>query len=258
MNIPRANFLGCPMDLVTKSDFLNLVDVHIREKSDTKIIQFVNANKVAKVDEDSSMRELMWKADFVLTDGQPLLPIARSLGIPVPERIDGIGLMRSLLELADQQAFRIFLLGAKQGIVEKCVEIIEQDFPKITIAGYRNGYFNEKQGIEIAEQIAATKPDLLFLGMGSPMKENFAERHRHSVGSKIIQGVGGSFDVPRAPVWMQKIGLEWLFRVMQEPRRMFWRYMTTNARFLCLYIKAFIRKYTSKPETKINTPESTY
>lgn len=242
------------MDLTSKSDFIGYVKEHIDNQSATKVIQFVNANKVAKVAEDESMKELMWKADWVLTDGQPLLPMARLLGIPVPERIDGIGLMKSLLELANENGYRVYLLGAKQEIVEKCIEIIGRDYPGIVIAGYRNGYFKKEQAKDVAEAIAPTTPDLLFLGMGSPMKEEFAENYRNALGTKVIQGVGGSFDVmaglvPRAPVWMQKLCLEWLFRVIQEPRRMFWRYVTTNGRYLWIYTKAFFaRIWGKKPE----------
>ncbi len=245
------------MDLIEKSRFLDFVKEHIDSKSDTKVIQFVNANKVSKVAEDVSMRDLMWASDFVLTDGQPLLPMARSLSIPVPERIDGIGLMRSLLELANKNRYRVFLLGAKQEIVEKCVEIIGRDFPGIVIAGYRNGYFKKDEAAAIAQEVSKTQPDLLFLGMGSPMKEELAENYRVELGAKIVQGVGGSFDVmaglvPRAPIWMQKLCLEWLFRVIQEPRRMFWRYMTTNGRCLWIYSKALVaRIFGTKPEIEL-------
>lgn len=249
MKIPRVNFLGCPMDLVAKSDFLAHIESYIDTRAETKVIQFVNANKVSKVAEDASMKELMWKADYVLTDGQPLVLMAKALGITVPDRIDGIGLMHSLLELANRRNYKVYLLGAKQEIVEKCVEIIGRDLPGVKIVGYRNGYFKMSQAEEIANGVAATNPDLLFLGMGSPMKEELAEIYRDKLGSKVIQGVGGSFDVmaglvPRAPVWMQRLCLEWLFRVIQEPRRMFWRYMTTNFRCLWIFFKALARRVT--------------
>lgn len=240
------------MDLVTKSDFLDGVKSHIQSNGETRVIQFVNANKVAKVSEDPSMKELMWSADYVLTDGQPLLPMARALGIPVPERIDGIGLMGSFLKLANENEFSIYLLGAKQEIVEECVTIIKRDYPNIKIAGFRNGYFKEPESPQIVDKISKTKPDFLFLGMGSPMKEKLAENYRDQIGAKIVQGVGGSFDVmaglvPRAPVWMQKLCLEWLFRVIQEPRRMFWRYLVTNSRCLVLFGSALFKRIFGKP-----------
>ena len=253
MNIPRVDFLGCPMDLVSKPDFLERIEHNIDNKSETKIIQFVNANKVAKVAKDVSMKNLMWQADYVLTDGQPLVPMARMLGISVPDRIDGIGLMRSLLVLANRKGYSIYLLGAKQEIVDRCVEIIQSDFPGVKIAGYRNGYFKKEESADIARSVSETKSDILFLGMGSPMKEEFAEIYRDALGATVVQGVGGSFDVmagmvPRAPVWMQKLCLEWLFRVIQEPRRMFWRYMTTNSICLWLFFKGIISRPFKKSE----------
>lgn len=243
------------MDLISKADFLDLVVQVIARNSHPRIIQFVNANKVSKVAEDEKMKQLMWKADYVLTDGQPLVLMARMLGISVPDRIDGIGLMESLLQLANRHSYRIYLLGAKQEVVEKCTQIIQERFPNIVIAGYRNGYFKKPEAAAIAEQVAATKPDLLFLGMGSPMKEEIAEEYREAFGTKIIQGVGGSFDVmaglvPRAPRWMQAACLEWAFRVIQEPRRMFWRYMTTNARCVGIFLSTLLKR-PFKPKQEI-------
>ena len=191
----------------------------------------------------------MRRADYVLTDGQPLLPMARLLGMKIPERIDGIGLMKKFFELSDRENFSVYLLGAKQDIVEECVRIIRARYPNLRIAGYRNGYFREDEILEVVAQVAATQPDFLFLGMGSPMKERLADEWKEELGAVVIQGVGGSFDVmaglvSRAPLWMQRMGMEWLYRVIQEPRRMFWRYVKTNTVCLWLFAKAFVRKWT--------------
>lgn len=208
-----------------------------------RIIQFVNANKVAQVREDSAMEQLMWRAHYVLADGQPILPMARLLGIRIPERIDGIGLMGKILALADRRGYSVFLLGAKQDIVEACISKIRRDYPGIRIAGYRNGYFKPDQAASVAAEVRAVQPDILFLGMGSPMKERFADQYAAELGAAVIQGVGGSFDVmaglvKRAPIWIQRIGFEWLYRVWQEPRRMFWRYLKTNTQCLLAFLQA--------------------
>jgi len=243
----RANFLGCPVDCLSSAQLLDELTWAIRRCEAPKVIQFVNANKVAMVRRDASMGELLGRADYVLADGQPMLPMASMLGIRIPERIDGIGLMGKLLGLAERNGFSVYLLGAKQEIVEECVRRIEAGYPNVRIAGYRNGYFKPEEIPEIAEAVSATRPDFLFLGMGSPMKERLADEWTEALGARVIQGVGGSFDVmagmvKRAPVWMQRCGIEWLYRVLQEPRRMFWRYTTTNSICLWEFAKALARR----------------
>lgn len=241
-NLRRSVLMGCPVDLLTSTTVLNEVVQTIDAQSGPKIIQFVNGNKIAQVRRDPEMERIMWRADYVLADGQPLLPMGRMLGVKVPERIDGIGLMAKLLKLADQRRYRVFLLGAKQSVLETCVKKICCDYPNLQIAGYRNGYFTEADAEDVVQQIRAARCDILFLGISSPMKEQFADRYGKATGASIIQGVGGSFDVlaglvKRAPVWIQRIGCEWLYRVIQEPRRMAWRYAATNTSCLSLFGK---------------------
>jgi N-acetylglucosaminyldiphosphoundecaprenol N-acetyl-beta-D-mannosaminyltransferase len=245
MNPSRVNFLGCPMDLMTSQGLLEEVQRAIDIRSSCRVVQFVNANKVARVADDPAFGRVLWQADYVLTDGQPMVPLARLLGIRVPERIDGIGLMGNLLKLANQREYRVYLWGATQETVEACAARILRELPQVRIAGYRNGYFRRHEATGIAREIASVKPDILFLGMGSPLKEELAEELRHILGATVIQGVGGSFDVMaglvrRAPVWVQRMGMEWFYRVVQEPRRMFWRYAATNTRCLTIFFRAFV------------------
>jgi N-acetylglucosaminyldiphosphoundecaprenol N-acetyl-beta-D-mannosaminyltransferase len=243
----RVDFLGCPIDLYTSTDLLIELDSAIVRKAGPYVIHFVNGNKIAKAHEDLAMRDILWRGDYVLADGQPLLPMARMLGIQIPERIDGIGLMHKLLSLADEKQYRIYLLGGRQEIVGKCLAIIQQRYPNVRIAGSRNGYFQQTDLPEIIAQINTVSPDILFIGIGSPAKEQLADQWKKQIHTTIIQGVGGSFDVlaglvPRAPLWMQRLGLEWLYRVLQEPRRMFWRYAKTNAQCLWIFGCALVRR----------------
>lgn len=244
----RVAFLGCPVDCLTSGQLLAEVRESIRGRQPAKVIQFVNANKVAMVRSEPAMGRILERADYVLADGQPMLPLAAMLGITIPERIDGIGLMHKLLELADREGFSIYLLGARQEIVEECVRRIRRDFPRARIAGYRNGYFEEPEIPAIARAVCQTAPDLLFLGMGSPLKERLADEWKEQLGARVIQGVGGSFDVMagmvrRAPRWMQRGGVEWLYRIIQEPRRMFWRYMKTNGSCLRVFGSALVKRW---------------
>lgn len=244
--VRRSTLMGCPVDLLTSAAVLDEVTRTIDAQSGPKVIQFINGNKIAQVRQDPEMERIMWRADYVLADGQPLLPMGRLLGVKLPERIDGIGLMAKMLKLADQRHYRVFLLGAKQAVLEKCVQKIRRDFPNLQIVGYRNGYFTQAETEEVVKQIRSSRCDMLFLGMGSPMKERFADRYGKETGASVIQGVGGSFDViaelvKRAPVWIQQIGCEWLYRVVQEPRRMFWRYATTNTQCLYIFSRDWVR-----------------
>lgn len=243
----RVEFLGCPLDCYTSGEVLELIRGAIDRRDRKCIIHFINGNKIAQAHEDPEMRAILWRGDLVLVDGQPLLPMARMLGLQVPERIDGIGLMEKLLQLADDRAYRVFLLGAKQPILDACVDGIRKRFPHLVVAGTRNGYFKEDELPEIVDAINATEPDILFVGIGTPTKERLADQWGSRIEAPVIQGVGGSFDVmaglvKRAPVWMQRTGLEWLYRVVQEPRRMFWRYLKTNTQCLVLFAKAFVAR----------------
>src|SRR5690348_15385688 len=166
----RTVLMGCPVDLLTSAALLKELSQAIDSQNGPKVIQFINANKIAQVRKDSDMGRIMRKADYVLTDGQPLVPMARLLGVKVPERIDGIGLMGKLLKLADERRYSVYLLGAKQEVLDTCVAKIRTLYPNLRIAGSRNGYFSEKDTPGVVAQIRAAKPDLLFLGMGSPMK----------------------------------------------------------------------------------------
>ncbi len=239
----RVEFLGCPLDCLTSEELVVELTESIRSWQPEKVIQFVNANKVAMVRKEPWMGEVLERADYVLADGQPMLPMAAMLGITIPERIDGIGLMYKLLKLADHEGFSVYLLGAKQEIVEECVRRIGYEFPGARIAGYRNGYFTEAEIPTIASVVCEAAPDFLFLGMGSPLKERLADEWKYRLGARVIQGVGGSFDVmagrvKRAPVWMQHCGFEWFYRVLQEPQRMFWRYLGTNVTCLWVFMRA--------------------
>jgi N-acetylglucosaminyldiphosphoundecaprenol N-acetyl-beta-D-mannosaminyltransferase len=243
----RLDLLGCPVDPCTSREVLDEVQQAVERRDRKCVIHFVNGNKIAQAHEDPEMRGILWRGDLVLADGQPLLPMARLLGLEIPERIDGVGLMEKLLRLADERRYRVFLLGARQDVLEACVANVQRRHPHLVVAGQRNGYFAESELPEIVAQINASRPDLLFIGIGSPTKERLADQWGGRIDAPVIQGVGGSFDViagmvRRAPVWMQRVGLEWFFRVLQEPKRMFWRYLKTNAQCLALFARALLSR----------------
>jgi N-acetylglucosaminyldiphosphoundecaprenol N-acetyl-beta-D-mannosaminyltransferase len=199
----------------------------------------VNVDKIVKADRDARVRDVVNGCDLVNIDGLPVVWAARLLGVPIKERVAGIDLMMRLVAEADRRGHRLYFLGAREEVVASVVERVRRDYPGATIAGWRNGYFGEAEEAEVAREIARSRPDILFVAMTSPKKELFLARWKESIQAPFVMGVGGSFDVVagvvrRAPRWMQRAGLEWFFRLAQEPRRMWRRYLIEDTRFLWL------------------------
>jgi N-acetylglucosaminyldiphosphoundecaprenol N-acetyl-beta-D-mannosaminyltransferase len=192
---------------------------------------------------DPQLRESVVNADIINADGQAVVWASRLLGRPLKERVAGIDLMEKLVNIAYLNGYKVFFLGAKEDIVRTVVEHYSNIYSPAIIAGYRNGYFSKEDEPGIARQIADSGANILFVAISSPTKENFLFQHRDVLKKvNFVMGVGGSFDVvsglvKRAPVWMQKAGLEWLYRVYQEPRRMFKRYLVGNLKFITLVLR---------------------
>lgn len=203
----------------------------------------VNAGKMVAMQKDAQLRESVNSSDIINADGQAVVWASRFLGKPLKERVAGIDLMQNLVELAHQKKYKIFLLGAKEEVVSNVVKIYTEQYSNGLIAGYRNGYFKREDEPEIARQIAASGAQILFVAITSPIKENFLYNHREILKDvNFVMGVGGSFDVvagvtKRAPLWMQKAGLEWFYRFAQEPKRMWKRYLVGNSKFIYLVLK---------------------
>lgn len=209
----------------------------------------VNAGKIVKMQNDLQLRESVNNSDLINADGQAVIWASKFLNQPLKERVAGIDLMEKLVKLANQKQYRIFLFGAKEEVVSEVANRYTQTYGEGIIAGYRNGYFNKDQEAEIAQAIADSGAHILFVAITSPIKENFLYQNRKALASvNLIMGVGGSFDVvagvtKRAPMWMQKAGLEWFYRFLQEPRRMWKRYLVGNTKFIWLVLR---EKFSSK------------
>jgi N-acetylglucosaminyldiphosphoundecaprenol N-acetyl-beta-D-mannosaminyltransferase len=163
----------------------------------------------------------------------------KASGQPTPERVAGVDLMARLLAAAETHQLRVYFLGAKREVVRALVERCRAQFSGLEIAGFRDGYFGPSDYLRIVEDIRASQADMLFVGMPSPFKEIWCERYRERLQVPVIMGVGGSFDVlagfvKRAPPWVQSLGMEWLWRLMMEPRRLWRRYLTSNSEFVWL------------------------
>jgi N-acetylglucosaminyldiphosphoundecaprenol N-acetyl-beta-D-mannosaminyltransferase len=172
---------------------------------------------------------------------------SRLLRAPLPERVAGIDLFERLLEVGARDGWSVYLLGAKPDVLAQLRRRLASRFPALKIAGSHDGYFSDADASTVAEDIRASGADMLFLAMPSPSKEIFLGDWGPSLGVPVLHGVGGSFDVlagvtKRAPLRWQKLGLEWLYRVIQEPSRMWRRYLTTNGRFIALVLHELIRR----------------
>ncbi len=202
----------------------------------------INAAKLVNAQKDQELKRSITDCDIINADGQAIVWASRFLNVPLPERVAGIDLMDELVKLSSRKKYKVFLLGAKEDIVQKVSRIYKERYGDDIIAGYRNGYFRKEEELQVAQQIADSKADILFVAMSSPKKEIFLNTYKKEINIPFIMGVGGSFDVvagfvKRAPMWMQKTGMEWFFRVIQEPKRMWKRYLVGNSEFIYLILK---------------------
>ena len=197
----------------------------------------INAGKINLMRKDPSLRSIVNRAALITADGQSIVWASKYLGCPVPERVTGIDLFRELVKLAAEKGWRPYYLGATAEVVEAVVKHDQQLYPDLNVAGFHHGYFSEDESLDVAKEIARTQPDLLFVAFSSPQKEIWLDTFSEVLQVPFAMGVGGSFDIvagktKRAPLWMQRSGLEWFYRFAQEPVRMFDRYIIGNLRFL--------------------------
>ncbi|MEU6352766.1 WecB/TagA/CpsF family glycosyltransferase [Streptomyces sp. NPDC047072] len=209
-------------------------------------IGVVNAAKLVNMRRDERLAQAVSGCDLVLADGQAVVWAGRVLRAPLPERVAGIDLFLRLLGEAETAGISVYFLGAKQEVLQDMLRRVADRFPGLKVAGSRNGYFADSEQEAIAEDIARSGAQMLFLGMTSPKKEIFTAAYGAATGARVVHGVGGSFDIlagitKRAPATWQRLGVEWLYRALQEPRRLGKRYITTNTAFLLMTAREFIR-----------------
>lgn len=238
------NVLGVPVHAMTIEQVLDRIDGAISERKPLHI-GVVNAAKVVNMTRDPMLRKDVLSSDIVLADGAAIVWAGRLLGQGLPERVAGIDLMYGIFCRGQAKRYRVYCLGATEEISEKVAHQLAADYPGVILAGRRNGYFSEEEEEAVANDIAASKADVLLVAMTSPKKENFMARWNDTMKVPVCHGVGGSFDVmagkvERAPELWQKYGFEWLYRVKQEPGRLGKRYLTTNAMFAWLVVKAWL------------------
>jgi len=233
--------MGCRIDNLSMEETLVRIEEFIRSGQPHQHV-VVNVDKLVKASRDPELRRIVNECALVNADGMPVVWASRLLGKPLKERVAGIDLFEALMRRAGEKGWRVFLLGAREEVVAAVADTYRRRYPELTIAGWRNGYWTDAEEAQVAEQARASGADLLFVAISSPKKELFLGRWQAEMKIPFAMGVGGTFDVAiglvrRAPRWMQRAGLEWFYRFLQEPRRMFRRYFIDDMAFIWLFIK---------------------
>ncbi len=242
---PVQNMLGIPICSLTMDEVLALIDQTIADRGRLRI-GVVNAAKIVNMRRDEVLRNDVLSSDIILPDGTSVIWASRILGRPLPERVAGIDVMIGMLRRGNENHYRIYCLGATDEVLEKTTARIAADYPGVQMVGWHNGYFTTEEEPAIVDEIIAEKPHILLVGMSSPKKEKFLGRWNSRLQIPVCHGVGGSFDVmagkvQRAPEKWQRLGIEWLYRLLQEPRRLWRRYLVTNTLFCGMVFLEFLR-----------------
>ena len=218
------------------------VDARVAADRKPRLVFSANGNSIARVAVDSDFRRDYEAADIIHADGQPVVLASRLLTqAPIPERSATTDYFLDAAEEAQKSGLRFFLLGATEAVNARCAEILKQRYPGLQIVGRRNGYFAREDEAAICEEINASGADVVWVGLGVPLEQAFCVRNKHRLSAGWLVTCGGCFnfvtgDYSRAPAWMQAAGLEWLYRLAREPRRLFWRYAVTNPRAIFLML----------------------
>jgi N-acetylglucosaminyldiphosphoundecaprenol N-acetyl-beta-D-mannosaminyltransferase len=240
----RAEFLGVPLDALTLDETVAKAVTAMQTRGQCQHVA-LNVAKLVKMRSNEELRRDVLNSDIISIDGMGIVWGARLLGLDIPERVTGIGLFERIITVCAHQGFRPYFLGAQEDVLKSALHNLRIKYPAMQIAGWHDGYFNVNQEDEVIVAIRESGADCLFIGLPTPRKERLLAKFRDKLNVPFIMGVGGTFDVVagavnRAPVWVQDTGLEWLYRLLQEPRRLFWRYFTTNTAFALLLVRACI------------------
>ncbi|UPA31291.1 WecB/TagA/CpsF family glycosyltransferase [Terrisporobacter glycolicus] len=236
----RVKFLNTYVDALTMDETLDKIQEYIDNKECVQHV-VINAGKVNLMQENKELTQIVNECPLINADGQSIVWGSKILGNPLPERVAGIDIFTGLVRISAEKGYKPYFFGAKEEVVTEVVRRFKELYPDLEVAGYRNGYFKPEESYGIAENIKKSGADILFVAFSSPKKEFWIKEYMDIMNVPFAMGVGGSFDViagktTRAPKWMQKCGLEWFHRFIQEPRRMFKRYIIGNLSFVKLVL----------------------
>jgi N-acetylglucosaminyldiphosphoundecaprenol N-acetyl-beta-D-mannosaminyltransferase len=248
----RIKICGIEIDRYSFNEVTDTIVNHCRNKGDPEYVVTPNAMHIVSLQNDADFRNIYHRAFLVVPDGVSLLWAAKFLKTPLNDRINGTDLFEKLCTIASEEGFKVFLLGGRPGAAQKAQEVLQIRHPNLEIVGTycpTYGFENKPEELKfIQSKIQSVTPDLLFVGLGAPKQEKWIANNYLSIKVPVSLGIGVSFElvagmVNRAPVWMQKSGLEWLFRLIVEPQRLWKRYIIGNPTFIWLVIKQRLRMY---------------
>lgn len=243
----RAELLGLIYDRIRMDEAVARCMAWCEGPRSSHTVITANASIICLMRRDAELARACQAGDLILADGMSVVWAGGWAGVRFPERVAGVDLLGRLLAAGAERKLSVYFLGAKPEVVSRLAALCAERYPGLTVAGWRDGYFKPADHEGIAEEIRARAPHLLFVGMPSPFKEVFCERFRERMNVPVIMGVGGSFDVhagviKRAPRLFQRLGMEWSWRLLMEPRKMWKRYLTTNSEFLWLALREAVAR----------------
>jgi N-acetylglucosaminyldiphosphoundecaprenol N-acetyl-beta-D-mannosaminyltransferase len=237
-SLQKVTLFGITVDNLTMEETVDRIETLI---GDGGIHQHVviNVDKIVKMDSNPSLRAAVLDCDMINADGQPIIWVSRIVQAALNERVTGIDLFDVLIARCADRGLKPYLVGSRQEVVSKTVDVLKRKYPKLQLAGWRNGYWSPEEEAGVIQEIKNARPDVLCVAVGSPKQELFLRKWKKELQVPFVMGVGGSFDVTagvlkRAPRWMQDSGMEWLFRLAQEPRRLWRRYLIEDMAFFRL------------------------
>lgn len=241
-NIIHTNLGGVKTACVSRHELVLLISQRVLDFRDSNLAPLVifsaNGHGIALANSDEAFMKLLHRADIVHADGQSLVLMSRFFAPQsIPERSATTDMIHDIPRLSDKQ-HRHFLLGGKADIVDASGEILVKTYPNFELVGTRDGYAGIQNTENLIEEINNAKPDVLWVGLGKPLEQQWVMEHKHKLKVPVIISCGGCYnyitgDYKRAPLWMQNIGLEWLHRAMSKPKALLWRYIKTNP--YCIY-----------------------
>jgi exopolysaccharide biosynthesis WecB/TagA/CpsF family protein len=237
--------LGITIPVLDEADALARIAALV-ERSEPAFVAFANAHTLNLAHSDARFAHVLHHADLVLNDGAGVALAARMAGCRFPANLNGSDLTPKILQLAVERGWSVFFLGARPGVAAAAGEAMRRQLPGLRIAGTRDGMFPVEQEHAVAAEVRASGADICLVALGNPLQEYFLARYLPLLGVRLGIGVGAFFDfaaaqVPRAPAWMNRLGIEWVYRLAQEPRRLFRRYVIGNPVFLLRAIGARAR-----------------
>lgn len=245
MNMSRIKFLNTNIDNLTMDEAIEKIDNLIKKKNSSYVVT-PNVDHIVKLENDKEFQEVYKNADLILADGMPLLWIAKLKKTPIKEKVSGSDLFPRICELASKKSYKVFLLGAAEGVAKKAASNLKKKYVGLNIVGtYSPSYGFEKSEKEvelIIDLINKAEPDILAVGLGAPKQEKFLYRFKQRLNVPISLAIGASIDfeagnIDRAPRWMQQSGLEWFYRLCKEPKRMYKRYLVDDIKIIKLIFK---------------------